>query len=335
VSFFGHDKATHLSCVVVRLLTKRVKSDAKRLFLPASRDPERHDKLWSVDAVQPAVPCRTMLGRVLGSALRANGAHLPSAVSVGSLSSCGLRGFATNSHDIFNTHQETADNNAKVEFDFTPENHARAQEIISRYPPNYKQSAVIPLLDLAQQQNKGWLPLVALNRIASLLEMPNIRVYEVATFYTMFNRSKMGQYHIMVCGTTPCRLQGSQGIEAALVERLGIHVGETTADGKFTLGEMECMGACVNAPMVAVADYTSGVEGFTYNFYEDLTPADVVAIVDQLAKGEKPKLGSQHRSKAEPAGAIVDGKWVPCSGSSTLNFAAPPGPYCRDLDAAT
>ena len=186
----------------------------------------------------------------------------------------------------------------------------KAAEIIGRYPPNYKQSAVIPLLDLAQQQNQGWLSLAALNRVAKVggclvflgcvcvcgggcvhisgrfktgalcsrtlahenqqlqtqkphtnktikkqkvLDMAEIRVYEVATFYTMFNRSKVGKYHVMVCGTTPCRLQGAQGIEKALRDHLGLHVGETSADGLFTLGEMECMGACVNAPMVAIA----------------------------------------------------------------------------------
>jgi NADH dehydrogenase (ubiquinone) flavoprotein 2 len=115
---------------------------------------------------------------------------------------------------------------------------------------------------------------------------------------------------------------------------LGIHVGETTADGMFTLGEMECMGACVNAPMVAIADYTKGVEGFTYNYYEDLTPEDVIKVVETIKKGGKPALGSQHRSKAEPAGAVQFGKWVPSSGTMTLT-GPPKAPYCRDLDAAT
>ncbi|KAF8062742.1 NADH dehydrogenase [ubiquinone] flavoprotein 2 [Scenedesmus sp. PABB004] len=217
-------------------------------------------------------------------------------------------GFATNSHDVFNVHKHAPDNNWNTEFDFTPANYKKVAEVIARYPPNYKASACIPVLDLAQQQNNGWLSLAAMNRVAKVLEMPEIRVYEVATFYTMFNRSRVGKYHVMVCGTTPCRLQGSQGIEAALVKALGVHVGETTADGMFTLGEMECMGACVNAPMIAVADYTKGVEGFTYTYYEDLTPEDAVKIVDTLRAGGTPRVGSQHRSKAEPAGAVAGGK---------------------------
>lgn len=238
--------------------------------------------------------------------------------------------FATNSHDIFNVHRESADNNWNTEFDFTPDNYKVVADIVARYPPNYKASAVIPVLDVAQQQNNGWLSLAAMNRVAKVLDMPEIRVYEVATFYTMFNRSKMGKYHVMVCGTTPCRLQGAQDIEKALVKHLGIHIGETTSDGLFTLGEMECMGACVNAPMVAIADYTKGVAGFTYNYYEDLTPEDVIKIVDTLKAGGQPKVGSQHRDKAEPAGAIQFGKWVPKSGTQTLT-GPPRKPYCRDL----
>uniref|UniRef100_A0A7S2QTK6 NADH dehydrogenase [ubiquinone] flavoprotein 2, mitochondrial n=1 Tax=Chlamydomonas chlamydogama TaxID=225041 RepID=A0A7S2QTK6_9CHLO len=243
----------------------------------------------------------------------------------------GQRGFATNSTDIFNVHKDTPDNNWNTEFDFTQENYKVVQDIINRYPPNYKQSAIIPVLDIAQQQNKGWLSLAAMNRVAKILEMPEIRVYEVATFYTMFNRSKIGKYHIMICGTTPCRLQGAEKIEETLTKHLGIHIGETTPDGLFTLGEMECMGACVNAPMVAIADYTKGVEGFTYDYYEDLTPEDTINVVEAFKRGEKPTPGSQHRTKAEPAGAVQFGKWVPSSGTTTLT-GTPRGPYCRDLD---
>lgn len=242
------------------------------------------------------------------------------------------RTYSTNSTDIFNVHVDTPENNWQTQFDFTPANYKRAEELISRFPRNYKQSAVIPLLDLAQKQNGGWLTLAAMNRVAQVLGMPEIRVYEVATFYTMFNRTHIGKFHVMVCGTTPCRLQGAQGIEKAVSDHLGIHVGQTTADGMFTLGEMECMGACVNAPMIAIADYSNGVEGFTYNYYEDLSPHDVVNILETLRKGGKPKVGSQHRSKAEPAGAVVNGKWVPMPGPVTLEKLPPP--VCRDLDAA-
>ncbi|KXZ51439.1 hypothetical protein GPECTOR_12g402 [Gonium pectorale] len=241
-------------------------------------------------------------------------------------------GFATNSTDVFNIHKDTPQNNPNTTFDFTEANLKVVNDIIARYPPNYKASAIIPVLDVAQQQNGGWLSLTAMNRVAKLLEMPPIRVYEVATFYTMFNRTPIGKYHVLICGTTPCRLQGAQGIEEAVTKHLGVHIGQTTPDGLFTLGEMECMGACVNAPMVAIADYTKGVEGFEYTYYEDLTPSDMIGILDTLKKGGKPKPGSQHRSKAEPAGAVVKDKWVPKEGTTTLT-GPPRAPYCRDLNA--
>jgi len=183
---------------------------------------------------------------------------------------------------------------------------------------------VIPLLDLAQQQHGGWVPVAAMNKIAAVLEVAPIRVYEVATFYTMFNRTPVGKYHVMVCGTTPCMLRGSRSIEAALAQHWGIAKGETTACGTFTLGEMECMGCCVNAPMVVVADYTKGVEGFSYNYYEDLTPETVVRLADQLKTGGTAsiaKKGSQMRDKAEPFG-----------GQTTL-VEPPPGPFWRELKA--
>ncbi|KAG7675148.1 hypothetical protein Ndes2526B_g08007 [Nannochloris sp. 'desiccata'] len=252
------------------------------------------------------------------------------------LAAASSRWFATNSHDVLNIHHEEPHNNMETQFDFTPANYKLVAEILSRYPSNWKQSAIIPILDLAQQQNEGWLSLAAMNRVAKVLDMAEIRVYEVATFYTMFNRSKIGKYHVMVCGTTPCMLQGAKGIYKVLKEKLGVDYGQTTPDGMFTLGEMECMGACVNAPMIAIADYTKGVEGFTYNYYEDLTPEDVVGIVDTLKKGGTPKMGSQHRNKAEPAGAVVNGKWVenkPGPEGQTL-MGTPPGPYCRDLNEA-
>jgi NADH dehydrogenase (ubiquinone) flavoprotein 2 len=253
--------------------------------------------------------------------------------SCSSSSSSISRGFATNSTDIFNVHNDSPENNASTVFDFTEANYVRVKEITDRYPPNYKASAVIPLLDLAQQQNSGWISLAAMNRIGTILEMAPIRVYEVATFYSMFNRSPIGKYHIQICGTTPCRLQGSQAIEAAITKHLGIHVGETTSDGWFTLSEMECMGACVNAPMIAIADYTNGVEGFKYTYYEDLTPQNVVSVLSDIKAGKVPRVGSQFRKKAEPAGAVYGEKWHPQTGVETL-MGTPTGPYCRDLDSA-
>ncbi|CAK0787174.1 hypothetical protein CVIRNUC_010390 [Coccomyxa viridis] len=255
-----------------------------------------------------------------------------------STSGSSARSFATNSQDIFNTHRHTTQNNWDTPFDFSAENYEHVAEILSRFPTNYKQSACIPLLDLAQKQNNGWLNLAAMNRVAEVIEVAPIRVYEVATFYTMFNRSPVGKYHILVCGTTPCMLCGARTLSAAIKEHLSIDYGQTTPDGMFTLGEMECMGSCVNAPMICVVDYSKGVEGFTYNYHEDLTPQDVLKILDDIKAGKKPKAGSQYRKFAEPAGQMQNGKWVSASNKAglTLRFensgGKPPGPYCRDLD---
>lgn len=243
------------------------------------------------------------------------------------------RAFATNSHDIFNIHRHEPHNNWQTQFAFTPDNLEKAKKIMANYPDNYQASAVIPLLDLAQQQNAGFLSLAAMNSIAELLGMAPIRVYEVATFYTMFNRSPMGRYHVMVCGTTPCMLQGSKGIYKAISDHLGVVYGQTTEDKLFTLSEMECMGACVNAPMIAVADYSGGVEKFSYIYYEDLTPEDAISILETLRRGEKPKVGSQHRYSAEPAGTVAGDKWIPSKpGQEVTLRGEPSGPYCRNLD---
>ena len=229
-------------------------------------------------------------------------------------------------------HRDSPENNDTTPFDFTPENMKIVKEVLARYPENYKRSGVIPLLTLAQTQNKGFLTLSAMNRVAEVLETPAIRVYEVATFYTMFNRSKMGKYHLMVCGTTPCMVRGAPKVKQALCDHLGLSdYGESTADGLFTLSEMECMGCCVNAPMIAVADYTKGVEGFTYNYYEDITTKDAVNITEQLRRGETPKVGSQHRSKCEPAGVVYEDKWVPTPEGTETLMGTPRGPYCREL----
>eukprot|EP00951_Prasinocladus_malaysianus_P013403 scaffold101228_cov38-Prasinocladus_malaysianus.AAC.1 len=148
-------------------------------------------------------------------------------------------------------------------------------------------------------------------------------------------RSKIGKYHVTICGTTPCRLNGSEKIAKAITDHLGIQVGQTTKDGMFTLGEMECMGCCVNAPMICVADYTKGVDGFSYNYYEDLTTSDAINILETLKKGGKPKVGSQHRNKAEPAGSVQGDKWVPGKLTErTTLLGEPKGPFCRDLRVA-
>ncbi|KAL0947127.1 hypothetical protein HGRIS_013259 [Hohenbuehelia grisea] len=186
--------------------------------------------------------------------------------------------------DALFVHRDTPYNNPKIPFEFDAENLTRAKEIISRYPPQYKKAAVIPLLDLGQRQNKGWTSISVMNYVANLLEMPPMRVYEVATFYTMFNREPIGDNFVQVCTTTPCMLQGSTDILNAVCEQLGgIKPGQTTKDGKFTVVEVECQGACSNAPMMVVND----------DFYEDLTPESTKKILNAFTKGEKPKPGPQ------------------------------------------
>jgi NADH-quinone oxidoreductase E subunit len=176
-------------------------------------------------------------------------------------------------------------------FAFTSENLATANRIIARYPQGRQQSAVMPLLDLAQRQNKGWLNREAMDYVAELLAMPPIRVYEVASFYTMYNLAPIGRYHVQVCTTTPCWLRDSGSIVEACKRALGIELGETTADGLFTLKEVECLGACVNAPMMQVND----------DYYEDLDPQSTARILEALKRGETPKTGPQSgRRSSEP-----------------------------------
>ncbi len=155
---------------------------------------------------------------------------------------------------------DTARFEQPASFDFTPENLERAKAHIAKYPAGRQASAVLPLLDLAQRQHGGWLPRAAMDRVAELLGMAPIRVYEVATFYTMLNLRPVGRYLLQACTTTPCWLRGSEQVVSACEEKLGINVGGTTPDGLFTLVEVECLGACVNAPILQVND----------DFYEDL-----------------------------------------------------------------
>ena len=168
-------------------------------------------------------------------------------------------------------------------FEFTAENHEKAKAVIAKYPSGRQQSAVMPLLDLAQRQSGGWLPRVAMDYVADLLAMPRIKAYEVATFYSMYNLKPIGQHFVQVCTTTPCWLVGSDGIVDACKKHLGIGLGDTTADGKFTLVEVECLGACVNAPMAQIND----------DYYEDLTPENTVKLLESLANGQPVKTGSQ------------------------------------------
>src|SRR5579872_3237046 len=166
-------------------------------------------------------------------------------------------------------------------FAFTPENLAKAKLHIAKYPPGRQASAVLPLLDLAQRQHDNWLPRAAMDHVASLLDMAPIRVYEVATFYTMFNLAPVGKWFFQICTTTPCWLRGSDAVVETCRRKLGIGIGESTRDGLFSLREVECLGACVNAPVIQVND----------DFYEDLDGPSTEALIDALRRGEAPKPG--------------------------------------------
>jgi NADH-quinone oxidoreductase E subunit len=167
-------------------------------------------------------------------------------------------------------------------FEFTPANLERAKAHVAKYPPGRQASAVLPLLWIAQEQCGGWLPRAAMDHVAQLLEMAPIRVYEVGTFYTMFNLRPVGRYLLQACTTTPCWLRGSDAVVEACERKLGIGVGGTTPDGVFSLVEVECLGACVNAPILQVND----------DFYEDMDGATTEALLDALRDGKAPPPGS-------------------------------------------
>ncbi|OCL13390.1 hypothetical protein AOQ84DRAFT_436360 [Glonium stellatum] len=173
--------------------------------------------------------------------------------------------------DSLAIHRDTPVNNPSIPFKFTPQNEELIKEIISRYPSQYKKAAVMPLLDLGQRQH-GFTSISVMNEVARILEMPPMRVYEVATFYTMYNRNPVGRFHVQCCTTTPCMLRDSDSIMKAIQDHLGIHHGETTADGLFTFTEVECLGACANAPMVQIND----------DYYEDLTYDTTVSLLKAL-----------------------------------------------------
>lgn len=178
----------------------------------------------------------------------------------------------------------------------------KVQEIINRYPAGRQQSAAMPLLDLAQRQvgeegakatppYGGWIPRAAMDEIARIIGVAPMRIYEVATFYSMYNLAPVGKYLLQMCTTTPCWLCGSGKIVEAAEKNLGIHAGESTKDGMFTMMEVECLGACANAPMIQVND----------DFYEDLTPETMVSLLENLKKDVVPAPGPQNnRQKAAP-----------------------------------
>lgn len=184
-------------------------------------------------------------------------------------------------------------------FAWNAANAAAAKDIIARYPEGRQRSAVMPLLDMAQRQvgaetqTQGWLPIPVIEFIGRELDMPTIRVLEVATFYTMYNMVPVGRYHVQVCGTTPCLLRGSDDVMAACKNK-GMAKGRTTPDGMFTLTEVECMGNCASAPMVQIND----------DNFEDLDYDRTIAVLEALARGESPKAGTQEpgRHTVEPLG---------------------------------
>ena len=184
-------------------------------------------------------------------------------------------------------------------FSWTAENGTKAEEAVARYPEGRQRSAVMALLDLAQRQvgaetqTQGWLPIPVIEFVARQLDMPVIRVLEVATFYFMYNLVPVGRFHVQVCGTTPCMLRGSDDLLATCKKR-GMAKGHTTDDGLWTLTEVECMGNCASAPMVQIND----------DNYEDLTAERLDHILDELAAGRRPKTGTQEpgRHTVEPLG---------------------------------
>jgi NADH-quinone oxidoreductase subunit E len=186
------------------------------------------------------------------------------------------------------------------EFAFNKANLDWAKKKIANYPAGRERSAIIPLLWRAQEQHDGWLPEVAMRYVADMLGVAHIRALEVATFYTMFNLEPVGRTHVQFCGTTPCLLRGADAIKQVCKQRIGDE-GHVTADGQFSWVEVECLGACVNAPVVQIGS----------DFYEDLTPETFNKILDQFAAGKTPKAGPQiDRQLSAPIGGPTTLKTV-------------------------
>eukprot|EP01102_Stenamoeba_stenopodia_P018883 TRINITY_DN7003_c0_g1_i1.p1 TRINITY_DN7003_c0_g1~~TRINITY_DN7003_c0_g1_i1.p1 ORF type:complete len:262 (-),score=60.71 TRINITY_DN7003_c0_g1_i1:130-915(-) len=210
--------------------------------------------------------------------------------------------------DALSIHKNTADNNPSTPFDFTDENYKKVKQILAKYPEQYKLAATIPLLHLAQEQ-LGWLPLAAMDKVAKIVGEPPIAIYEVASFYTMFRRAKLGKHVLEVCTTTPCMIRGAYQLLETIKKHLNIDVGGTTADGMFSVTEVECLGACVNAPMLQLGE----------DYYEDLTNETVIKLIEDIKAGKQVKPGPQtgKRRNCEPAGA------------KTSLIEPPSGPYAR------
>ena len=191
------------------------------------------------------------------------------------------------------------DNIQPKEFSFEKENMLLAKKILKIYPKNYKESSIMPLLSIAQNQNNGWLPKKAIEYVSNLLEIPEIKVLEIATFYSMYNLSPVGKFHIEVCTTSPCMLRGSDDILSFCEKKLAVKVGEITKDQMFSLSRVECLGACVNAPVVKINE----------NYFEDLDLNTTDKLISNMASNKKIKIGSQSgRRGSEPRKVFYDKK---------------------------
>ncbi len=177
------------------------------------------------------------------------------------------------------------------DFCFNQDNLNRAKNLLKMYPNNFKESAIMPLLSIAQNQNSGWVPKKAIEYISKLIKVPEIKVLELATFYSMYNLSPVGKYHIEVCTTSPCMLRGSDTMLNLCKKKLGINIGQVTQDKLFSLGKVECLGACVNAPVVKINE----------NYFEDLNSQTLDTLIDNFTKNKKVKIGPQSERKgSEP-----------------------------------
>ncbi|MEE2694785.1 MAG: NADH-quinone oxidoreductase subunit NuoE [Pseudomonadota bacterium] len=173
------------------------------------------------------------------------------------------------------------------EFCFNSQNLIKAKDIIKIYPKNFKESSIMPLLTIAQNQNNGWIPKKAIEYISQFINVPEIKVLELATFYSMYNLSPVGKYHIEVCTTTPCMLRGSDSILSLCKKKLGINIGEISKDKNFSLDKIECLGACVNGPVAKINE----------NYFEDLDSQNLELLIQNLKKNKNVKVGSQSKRK--------------------------------------
>ena len=178
-----------------------------------------------------------------------------------------------------------------TDFRFNRENLSKAKEVLKMYPSNFKESSIMPLLSMAQTQSNGWLPKKAIEYVSNFIDIPEIKVLEIATFYSMYNLSPVGKFHIEVCTTTPCMLRGSDSMLNLCKRKLNLEVGEISEDGKFSLSRVECLGACVNAPIVKINE----------NYFEDLNAESLDALIKNYQTNKKVKIGPQSKRKgSEP-----------------------------------